>query len=306
MTLQQLKCICAVADYALNVSRAADALHMTQPGISKMVRSLEKELQMDIFIRRGNRLVGLSEAGNEVLALARRIMNDRKSLLALAGQTVFEKSGTLRIATSPLHARYVLSPAIMQFSKIYPAVDFELIQGRPSEIINAVASGDVNLGIGTVPGKVPSSVVILNAYPLEYCLIVCRKHPLTRLRRVHIEDIARYPLIGYDENHNSGFVVQREFQRRGLAPRIVMKTSDANVIKVYVASGLGVGIILKMAIEPERDRDLVTIPVSHIFPNSAAKISLRRGEPLKAFLYDFVHLISEEWTTETLRKAILN
>ena len=128
MTLQQLKCICAVADYALNVSRAADALHMTQPGLSKMVRSLEKELQMDIFIRRGNRLVGLSDTGNEVLALARRIMNDRKSLLALAEQTEFEKSGTLRIATSPLHARYVLAPAIMKFSKIYPAVDFELIR----------------------------------------------------------------------------------------------------------------------------------------------------------------------------------
>lgn len=300
MTLQQLNCICAVAKSGLNVSRAAELLHTTQPGVSKMVRALEKELGVEIFLRRGNRLTGVTEAGREALALARRIMGDSKSLLELAGQTQTERSGTLRIGTSPLHARYALLEAVQRFSAAYPAVDLEVVQGRPPEIVNAVASGEIDLGVGTVPGKIPATVITLEAYRIEYCLIVPRKHPLLRLHCVSIEDIARYPLITYNESFNSGFVVQREFQRRGIAPRIVMKAADANVVKAYVASGLGIGVVLRMAVEPKRDHDLRIVPVAHIFPDSVAKISLRRDEPRRTFVYDFVQLVSGKWTREAV------
>ncbi|MBI4189849.1 MAG: LysR family transcriptional regulator [Betaproteobacteria bacterium] len=304
MTLQQLMCICAVADSGLNVSRAADTLHMTQPGVSKMVRALEHELNVEIFIRKGNRLTGVTDAGREALALARRVMSDKKLLLGLAAQTQAESSGTLRIGTSPLHARYALLQAVQRFSETYPAVSLEMMQGRPAEIVNAVASGEIDLGVGTVPGKLPASVITLDAYPIEYCLIVPRKHPLLQLTRVSIEDIANYPLITYNETFNSGIVVHREFQRRGLAPHIAMKAADANVVKAYVASGLGVGVVLKMAIEPKRDRDLRIVAADHIFPASIAKISLRRDGPRRGFVYDFVQLVSSKWTREAVAELL--
>jgi len=293
-----------VADTRLNVSRAADALHTTQPGVSKMVRAVENELGIEIFVRKGNRLIGVTEAGREALALARRIMDDRKALLGLGDRAQAERTGTLRIGTSPLHARYALLKPIQRFSAAYPAVDLEVIQGRPPEIVNAVASGEIDIGIGTVPGKVPATVITLDAYTIEYCLIVPRAHPLLHLTDVSIDDIARYSLITYNESFNSGLVVQREFQRRGLAPRIVMKTADANVMKAYVASGLGVGVVLKMAIEPKRDHDLKIIDAAHIFPDSIAKISLRRDEPRRGFVYEFVQLISNRWTRDSVLRQL--
>jgi len=304
MTLQQLKCVCAVADHNLSVSRAAEILHMTQPGVSKMIRALEKEIAVEIFVRRGNRLAAVTDAGHEALALARRIMHDRGSLQDLAKRTQSDKSGTLRIGTTPIHARYALLDAVRRFAKRYPGVDLDIVQGRPAEILNAVAAGEVDLGISTLPDRVPPRVVTLDAYPIEYCLIVPPRHPLLAKRRVTIEDVARHPIITYNESFNSGFVVRREFQRRGLAPRIVMKAADANVVKAYVASGLGIAVLLEMAVEPARDRDLRVIASDHIFPRSIAKMSLRRDQPLRAFVYDFIGLVSPRWNVDAVRDAM--
>jgi LysR family cys regulon transcriptional activator len=292
MTLQQLRCIQAVIDSKLSVSRAADALHTTQPAVSKLIRALENEIGIELFVRRGNRLVSLTDAGQEAAALARRVLNDTHALSNLARTTQAMNSGTLRIGTTHIHARYALLDVIKRFRGAYQEIDLELAQGTPAEILRWVSEGAVDLGISTLPQSTPESIITLDAYPIRRCLIVPRDHPLLRLKKVTIEDIAQYPLVAYDERFNSGWVVLREFERHGLSPRVVVRATDANVIKAYVAAGLGVAVLQQMALEPDRDTDLAMIETGGIFPQSMAVISLRADQFVRGYMQAFIDMLS--------------
>ncbi|MGO4326360.1 LysR substrate-binding domain-containing protein [Cupriavidus sp. 2TAF22] len=293
MTLQQLRCLQAVIASQLSVSRAADALHTTQPAVSKLIRSLESEIGVELFVRRGNRLVSLTDAGQEAAALSRRVLNDTRALNGLAGAgQAGGGSGTLRVGTTHIHARYGLLDAIRRFSTAYPAVNLELLQGHPAQILQWVSENAVDLGISTLPDVTPEGIISVEAYPIPRCLIVPRRHALLKLARVTIEDIARYPLVTYDEHFNSGWVVMREFQRRGLSPRVVVRATDANVIKAYVAAGLGVAVVQQMAVEPRRDTDLAVIDTADLFPPSMAAVSLRADQYVRGYMQDFIDMIA--------------
>jgi LysR family cys regulon transcriptional activator len=304
MTLQQLRCLQQVVESGFSVSRAAAALNTTQPGVSKMVRALEREVGAEIFLRRGNRLAALTDAGREAVALARRVLRDAGALSVLGTQLRTDTAGTLRVGTTHIHARYSLIDVARRFFARYPDVKLEFTIGPPVEILQGVIEGAIDIGLSTLPEETPQDVITLKAYAIERCLIVPRGHPLLRSKPVRIEDIARYPLITYHETYTSGWVVQREFQRRGLAPRVVMRAMDASVIKAYVAAGIGIAIFQKMAIEPERDRELRTIATDHIFPASTAMISLRSDHLLRPFGFDFIHMVAPRWPREAIERRL--
>ncbi len=293
MTLQQLRCILAVIDSKLSVSGAAEVLHTTQPAVSKLIRALENEIGIELFVRRGNRLVSLTDAGQEAAALARRVLNDARALSSLARTTQTMNSGTLRIGTTHIHARYALLDVIKRFRAAYAEVDLELAQGTPTEILRWVSEGAVDLGISTLPETTPEGIVTLDAYPIRRCLIVPRGHPLLRLKKkVTLKDIAQYPLVAYDERFNSGWVVLREFERHGLSPRVAVRATDANVIKAYVAAGLGVAVLQRMALEPDRDTGLATIETDDIFPESMAVISLRADQFVRGYMQAMIDMLA--------------
>ncbi len=296
MTLQQMRCLLAVVDHQFSVSRAAAALFTTQPGVSKMVRALEGEVGVDIFVRTGNRLTGLTASGQEAVALARRILQDVRALSALAGQARGDSGGTLRVGTTHIHARYTLVPVVKRFFQAYPGVELVLNQGTPEQILNWVTEGAIDIGLCSLPNKSPAGLMTLDAYKLERCLIVPKGHPLVRSKRLKLEDIARYPLVTYDEGFSSGWVTQREFQRHGLTPRIAMRATDTNVIKAYVAAGLGIAVIQKVAVDASEDKDIRAIATDHIFPASMAMISLRADHLLRGSGYDFIRMVAPRWT----------
>lgn len=291
MTLKQLRCLLALTDHGLSVSRTALALNTTQPGVSKMAKTLEKEIGLDLFVRTGNRLVGLTDAGRNAVELARRVLRDTGTISSLAKNVQTALTGTLRVGTTHVHACYALVEVVQRFLTTHPGVDLVLTQGTPIEILNWVREGSIDIGLSTLPKRLPEDVLTFEAYSVERCLIVPRRHPLLKVKRLGIQDIARYPLITYDEAFNSGWVVQREFQRRGATPRVVIRATDANVIKAYVAAGVGIAILQKMAIDPDRDTDICILPSDHLFPASMSMISVQREHALRPFAEDFISMI---------------
>lgn len=294
MTLKQLRCLLALTDHGLSVSRAAVALHTTQPGVSKMVRTLEKEIGLNLFVRTGNRLVGLTDAGRNAIELARRVIRDTGTISTLAGNVQTGLTGTLRVGTTHVHACYALVEIIQRFLAAHPGVDLVLTQGTPIEILNWVREGSIDIGVSTLPKRLPDDIVTFEAYSVERCLIVPRGHPLLKAKSLNIQDIARYPLITYDDAFNSGWVVQREFQRRGVTPRVVIRATDANVIKSYVGAGVGIAVLQKMAVDPVRDTDICVIPSDHLFPASMSMISVQREHVLRPFGHDFINMITAQ------------
>ncbi len=302
MTLQQMRCLLAVVEHQFSVSRAAQALFTTQPGVSKMVRAFESEVGAEVFSRAGNRLTGLTASGQEAVALARRVLHDVHTLSTLAGDKTTDVRGTLRVGTTYIHARYTLVPVVKRFFRAFPDVELVLNQGTPDEILKWVTEGAIDIGLSTLPVQSPGGVMSLDAYSFERCLVVPVGHPLLDVRHLKIEQIARYPLVSFDESFSSGWVVQREFQRRWLTPRIAMRATDTNVIKAYVGAGMGIAVIQKMAVDPALDQDIRVIATDHIFPASMAMISLRSDHMLRRFGYEFIQMITPRWTQEAIAR----
>ena len=149
MKLQQLRCLAEVASRGLNVSEAAEALHTSQPGVSKQIRALEDELGVEIFARHGKRLVQVTEPGKAVIAIAERILGEAQNLRRAGEEFANEKLGTLTIAATHTQARYALPKAVAQFKRRYPKVELVIHQGNPTQICDQVIAGEADFAVAT-------------------------------------------------------------------------------------------------------------------------------------------------------------
>ena len=117
MKLQQLRYLTEVVRRGLNVSEAADALHTSQPGVSKQIRALEDELGIQVFARHGKRLVAVTEPGKQVISIAERILAEAQNLRRAGEEFANDKLGTLTIAATHTQARYALPNAVTAFKR---------------------------------------------------------------------------------------------------------------------------------------------------------------------------------------------
>lgn len=303
MTLKQLRYLIALVDHDFSVSLTARALHTTQPGVSKLARALESEIGTDLFVRTGNRLVDLTDAGRRAVELARRVVHDTRTIAGLRDSLQTGVEGTLRIGTTHIHASYSLVGVIRAFLADHPGVEIVLRQGSPKDILQWVIEGEVDIGVSTLPSAIPRDIVTFEAFAFERCVVVPRGHPLLKSRRISLRELSRYPLVAYDEIYNSGWVVQHEFQRLGLKPRIAVRGSDANVIKSYVAAGVGVAVLQTMAVDPRKDRDIQIVPSSHLFPASMSLVSLHRNHVLRPFGEAFVERLRKLSAARTGKRS---
>jgi LysR family cys regulon transcriptional activator len=304
MKLQQLRFACEVARQNLNLSEAAKVLHTSQPGISKQIRQLELELGVELFIRRGKRLVAVTEPGAGILTIANRILRDTENLKQVGEQFTQEETGGLAIATTHTQARYALPPIIHRFTQRYPGVRLSLHQGSPMQIAQYVSSGEADICIATEAIELFQELVMLPCYQWNRCILTPPGHPLLKLKKISLEEIARYPIITYDFAFTGRSRINKAFTARNLAPNVVLTAIDADVIKTYVELGLGVGIVAMMAFDPKRDLGLRAIDASHLFEPSTTRIGIRRNSYLRGYVYDFIEMFAPHLTGAVVNDAM--
>lgn len=305
MNLHQLRAICQVADCDMNITRAARALHTTQPGVSKQLSSLERELGVDIVLRQGNRIVAFTAAGEAILKTARRILNDARTIQSISEDFGTQESGRLVIATTHTHARYVLADVIERFSRRYSKVQVVVRQGNAAGVVDLVSNGDADVGVSARPDEPVRDIVMLPCYELPRSIVVPAGHPLLRKRRPAIEDIAQYPLIALDASFAAGQKVLQRFSRSRLEPNIVVAATDTDVIKWYVTRGLGISVLPSVAFDAKRDRGLKAIDVAHIFEANVAYLMLRRNQYLLRHTADFASLLVPQCPRADIDRALV-
>lgn len=303
MKLQQLRYIWEVAHHDLNVSATAQSLYTSQPGISKQIRLLEDELGVEIFSRSGKHLTRITPAGEAILRTSGEILRKVESIKQVAQEFSNERKGSLSIATTHTQARYALPPIIANFIKNYPEVSLHMHQGTPMQISEMAADGAVDFAIATEALELFSDLVMLPCYRWNRCILVPKDHPLASISELSIEDVAKHPIVTYVFGFTGRSKLDEAFLEHGLAPKVVFTATDADVIKTYVRLGLGIGIVAKMAYEPEEDSDLVALDASHLFKPSITKIGFRRGTFLRGFMYEFVEEFAPHLTKEVLNEA---
>ncbi len=292
MKLQQLRYLCEIVRQDLNVSDAAGSLFTSQPGISKQIRLLEEELGVEIFVRSGKRIVAVTEPGQAVVSSAQRMLQDAENLKRVGEEFGDQITGSLRLATTHTQARYVLPAVVQKFIALYPGVTLNLHQGSPMQIAEMVRSGEVDIGIATEAIELFEDLVMLPCYEWNRCVVVPPRHPLLKERPLSLEAIARYPIITYDFAFTGRSKINKAFEAKGLSPNVVLTAIDSDVIKTYVEMGLCVGVLAKMAFDPNRDRDLRAIDASHLFEPSMTRIAIRKNSYLRGYMYDFISLFA--------------
>ena len=304
MNFQQLRIVRETVRRNFNLTEAAGALFTSQSGVSKHIKDLEDELGVELFVRKGKRLLGLTEPGRELAQIVERMLLDARNIKALADQFRQRDEGQLTIATTHTQARYALPKVVVEFKRLFPKVHLALHQGSPIEIVSMLQRGEADIGVATeMLGGVPE-LASFPFYAWRHALVVPTGHPLTGYPAPTLEALADYPLITYHEGFTGRERVDQAFAAAGLSPDVVMSALDADVIKTYVALGLGVGIVASMAYDPERDGHLQLIEAPHLFAQNVTQIAVRRGRTLRGYAYRFIELWSPGLNEGAVRAAL--
>ena len=304
MKLHQLKYIHEVTRQGLSISAAAEALHTSQPGVSKQIQMLEEELKLQIFQRNGKRLTGVTEPGRHIVKLAATVMLEIQNIKRVGDDFSKIETGTLTIATTHTQARYKLPVAVKQFIESYPHVKLNIHQGNPSQVTEQVASGEADIGIATEAISLDDKLLCLPCYEWNRCLVVPKGHRLIDSVPLTLAKIASYPLITYDFAFTGSTLVSKVFHDAGVMPNVVLTAIDADVIKTYVGLGLGVGLIANMAYDEERDKDLVRLDCSHLFPSSTTYLGVRKDAFLRGYIYGFIELLAPKFNRKFVDEAL--
>lgn len=305
MNFQQLKIIKESARCEFNLTDVANALYTSQSGVSRHIRELEDELGIDIFIRRGKRLLGLTKPGESLLLIAERILDEANKAQRLADVFTNESSGVLTIATTHTQARYSLPKIIQSFRLLYPNVRVELNQGSPQEITSLLTSGEADIGIAS---EQIINHPLLTAFPWftwYHAILVPKQHPLTQLRPVTLERLSQYPLITYRQGITGRSRVDDAFQHAGLSPDIILSAQDSDVVKTYVELGLGVGILADQACQLDEKSELTRLKADHLFTANTVWLGLKRGQLQRNYVWQFIALCNANLSLEEIKQQAL-
>ena len=304
MNFQQLRIIRETVRQNFNLTEASAALYTSQSGVSKHIKDLEDELGVQLFIRKGKRLLGLTEPGQSLLGIVERMLVDADNIKRLADDFNRVDEGTLTIATTHTQARYVLPPIVNSFKKLFPKVHLVLQQASPVEITEMLLMGDADIGIATESLTTEENLASVPFYNWKHCVITPQNHPLAQLqpKDINLETLAEHPIITYHGGFTGRSKIDKAFEEANLDVDLVMSALDADVIKTYVELGMGVGIVNDVAYDAERDYRLKQIDTD-LFGLNTTWIAVRKGHLLRGYGYEFISLCAPDSDIKALKKV---
>jgi len=305
MNFQQLKSVRETVRSGFNLTEVAAALHTSQPGVSRQIRELEEELGVDIFVRSGKRLTGLTEPGSALLPIVERLLLDCDNLKRAGQDFNSRMDGPLSVAATHSQARYALPHVVRDFRALFPQVTLHLHQGSPKQVAEMLLSGEADIGVATEALALYPQLVTLPSYRWTHSIVVPPDHPLlAHTEPVSLQQLAQYPLITYNQGFTGRSHIDEAFEREGLHPEVVLTAMDADVIKTYVELGMGVGIVASIAVDPERDTQLRMLDARHLFEINLTRLAVRRGTWLRGYAYSFIETFAPTLNRVVVERAM--
>lgn len=305
MNFQQLRSVREAARRDFNLTDVANALFTSQPGVSRQIRELEDELGVVIFERNGKRLTGLTPPGKGILKIVEKLLVEAENLQQASAEFAAQDSGTLTVAVTHTQARYALPQVVQSFRNAFPGVRIALQQSAPEHIAEWVLSGKADIGIATEGLSAFPDLVSFPCYRWSHLVVAPEGHPIFASRTpLRLEDLAEHPLITYDVGFTGRSHIDAAFVEAGLAPDIVLTAMDSDVIKQYVALGMGVGIVASMAFDHGRDKGMRAIEASHLFAPNVTRLAVRKGAYLRSYAYHFIERFAQGYTRSDIEKAL--
>lgn len=292
MNLSQIELLQTLQDTQLNLSKAAEKMHVVQSAVSRQLQLFEQELGAPLFERHGKKLVAFTPLGERIMQEVSVIRQARKNIQAIAADSLNSQKGTLHIATTHAQAKYFLPKPIKLFREHYPNVSIYMVQTSPEQLINQLYANNADIAVCTEKVGEEEGLITQDCYEWHHVAVMPKEHPLSN-GELTLERLAAFPVLTY----NFGFTGRSniELAYKGIDAKldIVLAAADSDVIKTYVRLGMGVGVIAGTAYDPDVDRDLTALDLSHLIPRSITKIAYLKKHYFPAYTQHFVKVLLE-------------
>ena len=285
--MSQIELLRILQETDLNLSKAAEKMHIVQSAVSRQLHLFEAELGSPLFERQGKKLVGMTRLGIRIMDEIAIITGAKTNIQNIAADFLDSNKGILHIATTHAQAKYFLPEPISQFREKYPGVSIYILQASPEQLIDQLHARKADIAICTEKVDEIPDLVIENCYTWHHALVVPPQHPLSQ-GDISLERLAEFPILTYNLGYTGRSNIESAFRYKGLELDIVLAAADSDVIKTYVRLGLGVGLISGMAYDPLTDMDLISRNLSHLIPSSRTKIAYLKHNYLPLYTQHFI------------------
>jgi LysR family transcriptional regulator, putative pyruvate carboxylase regulator len=287
--LKPLRAFCQVARLG-SVSRAAAALYLSQPAITLQLQALERELGVKLFERAGRRLTPTRE-GNALYELARPLVEGIDSLPAVFREQVKGlDAGELHVAAGSSTILYLLPKIVEAYRQAYPDVKLVLHNVTGASGLDLLRSDSVDLAVGSML-DVPSDLDYTPIYRFEPMLIAPLNHPLAAKHDLKLDDLSPFGLILPPKRLTTYRLVDLVFQQNRVPYTVALEVGGWEVIKQYVAMGLGISIVTSICLTDADRTRLAARSLAKYFPSRSYGVVMRKGKYLSQQARDFVELI---------------
>jgi DNA-binding transcriptional LysR family regulator len=258
MTPEQLLTFAYVADSG-NISRAAEALHLSQPAVSGQLRALQEWFGEPLYRRSGHGIV-LTAAGERLAEQARQLRQVYRHARRVRDAWRGIEAGSLRLGASTTPASYLLPGLVAQFRARYPAVALHLSDGNTSEIVERLAVLDMAFIEGEVPAALPADTSVHPWREDEVVAVVRADHALAAAKRITLEELGGHSLVMREPGSGVRGLVEHAFAKANVEPDVALELAGVEGVKQAVRAGLGVGFVSIMSMRHE-DGTLVVLPI---------------------------------------------
>jgi len=246
--LRQLEVVRAVADTG-SFTAAAQRLHVSQSAVSRQVLLLEEELREPLFLRLG-RKVRLTDAGEALLHLARRVLTDIRETATTIADRQTALKGTVRLGGGMTVCLHVFPDLLKEYRRKHPGVEVKLTTGGTPQLIERVRAGALDVALLTLPVE-GADLMQVQVMREELLLATHPSHPLARQRRLAAADLDGKPCVLFEAGSRTRRVIDEMFAREQIQPRIVMETENVEILKALTSAGMGMTIVPYQAIVRE-------------------------------------------------------
>ena len=293
LTVTQAQLLIALEANALNLTRAAERLHIVQPAATRQLKGLESWLGAPLFVREGKRLKAWTQLGQQVLEQARLVVMAQRNVRALA-ESLQNGEEEIVLGTTHTQARYFLPRRLKRFRDQFPRARLHIEQSHPKALMKMLHQGEINLALCTEAIQLQPGVKKAHCYSWHYILVCRSDHPLAEKERITLADLAHYPILTYNRGFAGGHAIEQVLAEAGLAPHFSIRAADADVIKTYVREGFGVGIIAKQAYSLQDDMDLACHDLGALLPHNETYLAWLENQFITPVMAALIELLTEK------------
>jgi DNA-binding transcriptional LysR family regulator len=261
-TLQQLRILKAVATEG-NLTRAAELLYVSQPSLSKQIKTLEKNLDI-LLINRENNKISLTENGKVFLQYCERILALCEESCRVLIDLKNGERGNLTVGASQTIGTYLMPRVLALFAQNYPQIDLKVQVNSTRIIAKNIVNREIDIAVvgGEIPEELKKNLSIKHFVDDEFSLIISKSHPFAMKKRITKEDLYHLNFITLNANSTirkfiDNILIQNQIQTKQL--KVIMQLNSIEGIKTAVSLGVGAAFVSSSAIEKEIELKTIEI-----------------------------------------------